>query len=570
MSTGMIYCNHCGQQNPADGRFCSSCGAEITRAQQTPPQQAASPQPPLAYPPPQQPQAYPPPQQPQPYQPQQAPPAYAAPPRPKKSGAGLPTCGILIVVMICLCGVTMAAGWFFGDKIVNSVAQQFPDIKKLLEQYLGTEIVNPILEEIITGDSSLAITSSTGGKVTDSNGASITIPAGAVPPMQDGSAGTMVFSIQKDPSMTPSLPGDFKPLGDVFSLGPEGFIFSVPVVITLPIPDDVDPETVMGLTYYDPATETWKLLPGSIDSEARTASVTATHFSYWGLFGRCATDSFGGCRYAEAVNQWNREHGGWIQVVNSHAYNTGSFPGGRHLGTSSGYGVCIQSYSFQNPDDDAWNWLEPNSWKIMAYDGQTESYWMPRGQYNLIEFISLSEINNDPLYVPDYTTFWRAIGSYTITAGDTIEFKSTNANFNDGSFTEGRPPCWGEEDTSVGTGDVQVTLTWQTNDDIDLYVTDPNGDTVFYNNPIVPSGGELDRDNLCSNMIIGRPENIYWSQGSAPRGTYTVAVNYFDPCESEHSVNWTVRVIVQGNVQTFTGTLTQDGETQEVTTFTVP
>jgi hypothetical protein len=577
MSKGFIYCSQCGQQNPEDVKFCSNCGSEILRSEKqppdssVPPEQPAPPQEPAAYTPPPSPQAYPPPA-PQAYTgPRQGTPAYAPPPpRPKKSGAGLRTCGILLVVLVCLCGATAVAGWFFGDKVVNAVAQQFPDLEKLLKEYLGTEVVNPIIEDRITGDASLSVTTSTGGKVSSSNGASITIPPGAVPPMEDGNAGTMVFNIEEAPSMTPSLSGDFQPLGPVYSLGPEGFIFSIPVEITLPIPEDVDPEAVMGLTYYDTATETWKMLPGAVDIDARTVSVTATHFSYWGLFGRCGMSTLSGCHYDESLDGWNREHGGWIKVVNSHTYNTGSFPGGRHLGMSSGYGVCIQSYAFDNPNEDAWNWLEPNNWKIMAYDSNTSSFWMPRGQYNLVEFISLSEINNNIMYVPEYTTYWRSIGSYTITAGDTLEFKSSNADYSDGSFTEGRPPCWGAEDTSVGTGDVQVTLTWQTNDDIDLYVTDPTGETVSYITEFVSSGGELDRDNKCGDLIIGRPENIYWPQGGAPSGTYIVQVNYFGTCDIAHPVNWTVRVIVQGNVQTFTGTLNEEYETQDVTTFTVP
>ncbi len=583
MSTGMIYCNHCGQQNPADSKFCSHCGGDLAHPQQTPSEQAAPPQQPGAYPPPQQPQAYaPPPQSPQAYPPPpQAPHAYASPPpaqpiyaappyRAKKSGAGLKTCGILLVVLVCLCGGLTVGGWFFGDKLIDVAVQQFPDISQLLEQYLGRSVINPTNQNMITGDNSLSITSSTGGKVSASNGASITIPAGAVPPMEDGSAGTMVFSIDQEPSMTPSLQGDLKPLGPVYSLGPEGFIFNMPVEITLPIPEDVDPETVMGLTYYDTATETWKTLPGSVDVATRTATATATHFSYWGIFGRCGLSTLSGCHYDESLDQWNYEHGGWFKVINSHSYNTGSFPGGRHLGMSSGYGVCIQSYAFENPNEDAWNWLEPNNWKIMAYDGKTFSYWVPRGQYNLIEFVSLSEVNNSTMYVPDYTTFWRSIGSYTITAGDTIEFKSSSADYNDGSFTEGRPPCWGEEDTSVGTGDVQVTLTWQTYDDIDLYVTDPNGEEIYYLNDISSSGGKLDRDNKCDNMIIGRPENIFWSSGAAPSGTYTVQVKYYSACETEKYVNWTVRTIVMGNVQTYTGTLTEVDQAQDVTSFTVP
>jgi len=574
MSEGHIFCSHCGQPNPAGVKFCGKCGAEIVQLQPPPPVQplppsqqptAYTPQPPPVYTPPQ--QAYVPPQG--GYSgPYQGSPIYAGPPQAKKSGSGLRTCGILLVVLVCLCGVTAVAGYFLGDKLVAAVSQQIPDLGELLEKYLGTQIVNPVLDEMITGQNSLSITSSSGGKVSSTDGASIIIPPGAVPPMDDGTAGTMVFSIEKDPSKTPTLPGDFKPLGSVYNLGPEGFIFSIPITITLPIPEDVDPQTVLGLTFFDTTSGIWKLLPGSVDVEARTASVTSTHFSYWGLFGRCI-DTFGGCRYAEAMDQWNREHGGWIKVINSHVYNTGSYPGGRNLGTSSGYGVCIQTFSFDNADEDARNWLEPLNWTIMAYDNSTSNFWMPRGQYNLIEFFSLSEVNHDPLYVPDYASYWRSIGSYAITAGNTIEFTVDNIDLNDGSFTEGRPPCWGVEDTSVGTGDVQVTLTWQTNDDIDLYVTDPNGDTVYFYNDVVASGGELDRDNTCSDFVLGRPENIFWPQDGAPQGSYVVKVNYFGPCGDVHPVNWTVRVVNEGNVQTFNGTLQYDDETQDVTTFTV-
>jgi uncharacterized protein YfaP (DUF2135 family) len=71
-------------------------------------------------------------------------------------------------------------------------------------------------------------------------------------------------------------------------------------------------------------------------------------------------------------------------------------------------------------------------------------------------------------------------------------------------------------------------------------------------------------------MIIGRPENIFWADNTAPSGTYKVKVNYYGACESAKYVNWTVRVIVQGSVQTYTGTLTEEYETQDVITFTVP
>jgi hypothetical protein len=581
MNSNVVYCSQCGHQNVAEAKFCSHCGAELTQPQQSsaPTQFSPLPQPPPA---PQQPveshaappaftpppQAAPPPPA---YAPPQSPPPYAAQPAPpRKSKSGFRTCAILLVVMICLCGGLGAAGWYFGDKVVDLVKQQFPDVGELLQSLLGDEIDEELFDTILGGETTGSVTSSLAGEVSSDNGASIKIPAGSVPPMEDGSAGTMVFSIEVDSSITPDLPGGYEPVGPIYSLGPDGFVFSMPIELILPIPEDVDPALVIGFTYYDPADDSWKLLPGTIDATARTASTNVSHLSHWGLFGRCIFNTFGGCEYYEARHDWHREHGGWIKVVNTHIYNTGSYPGGRHQGVSTTYGVCIQSYAFQNEDEDALNWLAPLNWKIMAYNDSTSSYWMPSGRYDLIEFISLSEVNNDPLYIPDYTTYWRSIGSYTITPDDTIEFSSSNVDINDGTFTESRPPCWGEMDTSVGTGDVQVTLTWQTNDDIDLYVTDPDGETISYQNTWSYSGGQLDRDNLCGNLIIGRPENIFWPEGGAPSGTYTVQVNYFGACESAHSVNWTVRVILMGNVQTYTGTLTEEYETQDVTTFTVP
>lgn len=468
--------------------------------------------------------------------------------------------------MVCLCMGTAAVGWFMGDKVVTYVQDKFPKLAEIFN--FSTRGVSD--EDIQVSETSLSLSSALAGKVKTSNGAEISIPAGAVPPMDNGSAGTMVFSIEPDSSVEAALPGGYEPVGPVYRLGPEGFVFAMPVTITLPIPSDVDPKLVIGLTYYDSATETWKLVPGTVDAEKRTTSASVTHLSLWGLFGRCIGGSaFGECPYQETPDEWHRQHGGWIRINNTHVYRTGSYPGGRNLPTSTGYGVCIATYRYFDEDEDAWNWLPPLDWKILAHDNQTVDFWMPNGEYGLIEFFNMSEVNSDPLYVPEYTSYWRPIGSYTIANGETTEFSSSSVTIDD-SFTEGRPPCWGQEDTSVGTGDVQVTLTWQTNDDIDLYVTDPTGETIYYQYTVSSSGGTLDRDNKCDNLIIGRPENIFWAEGQAPSGSYKVQVHYYDPCEAEHAVNWTVRVIVGGDVKTYNGTLTQDEQMQDVVTFTAP
>ncbi|WP_438854155.1 MopE-related protein [Agromyces sp. M3QZ16-3] len=103
-------------------------------------------------------------------------------------------------------------------------------------------------------------------------------------------------------------------------------------------------------------------------------------------------------------------------------------------------------------------------------------------------------------------------------------------------------------DLVVGDGEIRVTLTWTTDDDLDLHVVDPNGDRLWYGNKTVPSGGELDRDDNVGVCGIdpepGGVENVYWPVGSAPSGMYTVEIdNYFD-CPTTGT--WNLQVFVGG------------------------
>ena len=114
--------------------------------------------------------------------------------------------------------------------------------------------------------------------------------------------------------------------------------------------------------------------------------------------------------------------------------------------------------------------------------------------------------------------------------------------------------------TTVGTGDVQVTLSWDADSDVDLHVIDPAGEEIFYAHRLSASGGELDLDSNADCDIDGvRNENITWPVGRAPRGTYTVRVDYWSSCNVA-STNYTVRVNGGGNVQIFSGSFTGPGD----------
>jgi hypothetical protein len=128
---------------------------------------------------------------------------------------------------------------------------------------------------------------------------------------------------------------------------------------------------------------------------------------------------------------------------------------------------------------------------------------------------------------------------------------------------------------SVGTGDVQVSVSWDAETDVDLHVVDPSGEEIYYGHTSSASGGMLDLDsNAGCSIDHVKNENITWS--TAPSGMYTVRLDYFDECTLAET-NYVVTVKVKNqDAQTFTGTFTGagDGGSQgsgiPITTFNVP
>ena len=107
------------------------------------------------------------------------------------------------------------------------------------------------------------------------------------------------------------------------------------------------------------------------------------------------------------------------------------------------------------------------------------------------------------------------------------------------------------EDLIVGSGDVRVTLIWNSDDDVDLHVIDPFGERIWYQDRLATSGGELDRDdNVAVCGIDSEPggvENVYWPAGLAPNGLYTVEIYSWNDCVPANT-SWTLQVFVGGVV----------------------
>jgi hypothetical protein len=126
----------------------------------------------------------------------------------------------------------------------------------------------------------------------------------------------------------------------------------------------------------------------------------------------------------------------------------------------------------------------------------------------------------------------------------------------------------------VGSGDIQVTVAWDTEADVDLHVVDPEGVEIYWANRQSPSGGQLDLDSnaACAGDNV-RNENISWPVGTAPQGPYTVRVDYWANCDAQET-NYTVVIHNEGDTDIHYGVFTGGGDSGgsgsgvEIATFT--
>ena len=114
--------------------------------------------------------------------------------------------------------------------------------------------------------------------------------------------------------------------------------------------------------------------------------------------------------------------------------------------------------------------------------------------------------------------------------------------------------------TQVGTGDVQISVSWDAASDVDLHVVDPNGEEIYYGSRTSQSGGMLDLDSNPSCVIDGiNNENVTWQTGTAPRGHYIVRIDYWAGCD-QAATNFVVTVNLAGRASTFNGQLAGPGD----------
>lgn len=122
-------------------------------------------------------------------------------------------------------------------------------------------------------------------------------------------------------------------------------------------------------------------------------------------------------------------------------------------------------------------------------------------------------------------------------------------------------------------GEVEIALMWNTSDDLDLHVTAPSGEEIYFSNPKSDCGGWLDVDMNVSesrgDFSLQPVEHIRWLEGEAPEGEYHVYVKLYTYRSGEAPVPFTVCIKAKNEVKEYYMKLGNGREKFHVHTFRI-
>ena len=107
----------------------------------------------------------------------------------------------------------------------------------------------------------------------------------------------------------------------------------------------------------------------------------------------------------------------------------------------------------------------------------------------------------------------------------------------------------------VGTGVLQVSLSWDQENDLDLHLIEPGGEEIYFSNSVSENGGFLDLDSNPACYIDGiQNENITYSdEAVVEAGTYIVKVDPWSYCSLTENTHFIVTARLNGQLITGSG-----------------
>lgn len=132
---------------------------------------------------------------------------------------------------------------------------------------------------------------------------------------------------------------------------------------------------------------------------------------------------------------------------------------------------------------------------------------------------------------------------------------------------------YSDVETQGGRGSLKINLKWNTLDDLDLHVFDPDGQEICYSDKTKNCqgvNGTLDVDANAGGARTKDPqENIFWEENKdAPLGRYKVCVNFYARYDMTQDVPYTISVYpALGEPKVIPGIIKNVKETQKVIEF---
>ncbi|MEZ4647631.1 MAG: hypothetical protein R3E97_02390 [Candidatus Eisenbacteria bacterium] len=382
-----------------------------------------------------------------------------------------------------------------------------------------------------------SVSSGSSATLENDDGVRLYVPPNTVPRLGDGSDGTLAFSIEPA-DVGGNTPSGSQMITEPIQFGPEGLNFAQPVQISFPAPDDTTQTYMLGR--LDRNTDQWSLVPTVLDPlNPGRVCAHVNHLSVWSLFGV----------------DLDYRSAGRIHFINTSSLRWVS--------------VCVESYELAYPEWVGSNFDPSSVGTSLSAAGHmpgvtSDAYAIvPQGTWT---FQAMRTEVVDPFGVAE-PDGWITLGTFVVDqpGGPGQDVDISPDSWQEVNMDPPWAPCQGAPDVPVGTGTIQITLSWDPIVDLDLHVIDPSGEEIYFGNRESDSGGQLDRDTICQSQRD--PENVFWS-GTAPRGTYQVRVHFYGNCSSEiGSAAFRVRTLVDGSVRTFDRTVSL-GETVAVTSFT--
>ncbi len=103
---------------------------------------------------------------------------------------------------------------------------------------------------------------------------------------------------------------------------------------------------------------------------------------------------------------------------------------------------------------------------------------------------------------------------------------------------------------SVVEGELQVTLTWDQPNDVDLHLVQPDSEEIFYGHMMSEEGGYLDLDSNagCSIDGVNNEHITYPDSAVVLAGEYIVRVDYWSNCGITDTTHFSVTTRLGGNL----------------------